>query len=709
MVSPSGDARQLAVLAKQYRLQTAYTDGRGQRRRASQESVLATLRALGAPVLAPHDAADAARAKTATVWAQLTDPVVVAWQGRATLKLRIPTTSGARVRCQLRLEDGTHQRWTVDPAGRRQTTPVEVDGTRYLEMRHPLPRRLPLGYHRLTVEHGSRSTTSLVISAPRRAYAGGASTWGCFVPLYALHSRESWGIGDVSDLESVIGWVAAKGGDVVSTLPLLAGFLGEAPFEPSPYLPVSRLFWNEVFVDPRRVPEFADCVAAQRLVASSVFQKEITRLKSATLVDYRRVAAAKRQVLELLAQSLARRRGRRDAQFRQWKKNHPLATQYATFRATGERLGQPRSMWPGNLTPDTLRETRADRPSVRYHLYAQWVAETQIGRVATYAHSTGRGLYLDLPLGVHREGFDVWRYPTLFATSASAGAPPDDLFVEGQNWTAPPPHPETARTDGYQYLRAALSGQLEKSGTLRIDHVMALHRLYWIPNGCDATDGVYVHYPADEMYAILCLESQRHRTRIIGENLGTVPRYVNRKMTGHGIGKLYVAQFQINERSTRPLRRVPDGALACLNTHDTPTLKGFLDGSDIDERAGRGALDSDEAVQARRERKRAVGALRRLPDDESGGPDTAEALSLLRRSLALLARSRADLMVITLEDLWLETKPQNVPGTSRENPNWRRKARYGLEELDAVPQLNDILALVARARASRSRLTRRQR
>ena len=657
----------------------------------------------------PDDAADAARLKTAHLWSQLTEPVVVAWAGRARLRLRLPATSRARVRCHLRLEDGTHRRWTVTLPGRRETTAVEVDGTRHFQMTHPFPRRLPLGYHHLTVEHGSRSATSLVISAPRHAYDDGGSAWGCFAPLYALHSRKSWGIGDVSDLESLIGWVATQGGDIVSTLPLLAGFLGETPFEPSPYLPVSRLFWNEVFVDPRQIPEFADCAAAKRLVDSSAFQNEITRLRSATLVDFRGVAAVKRQVLEVLAQSLARRRGRRYAEFRQWEQNNPLAAQYATFRATGERLGQPHSAWPRHLTPDNLPGTRADQSAVRYHLYAQWVADTQIGRVATYAHATGRGLYLDFPLGVHREGFDVWRYPTLFATDASAGAPPDELFVEGQNWTAPPPHPDTARTDGYQYLRAALSRQLERSGTLRIDHVMALHRLYWIPQGCEATDGVYVHYPADEMYAILCLESRRHRTRIIGENLGTVPRYVNREMTRHGIGKLYVAQFQINEQSARPLRRVPDRALASLNTHDTPTLQGFLNGSDIDERAGRGVLDSDEAVQAKGKRQRTVAALRRLSDDESSGPDTAEALSLLRRCLAVLARSRAGLLVVTLEDLWLETQPQNVPGTSWEHPNWRRKARYGLEELDTVPQLNDILALVAQIRSSRHRPIRLQR
>ena len=374
------------------------------------------------------------------------------------------------------------------------------------------------------------------------------------------------------------------------------------PFEPSPYLPVSRLFWNEAFIDPRDVPEFANCAAARRLVESSVFQKEV----------------AKRQVLELLAQSLTRRRGSRHDELEQWTRQQPLANEYATFRATGERLGRPWSVWPHRLTPETLRETRADWAAVRYHLYVQWVAETQINRVAAHARSAGRGLYLDFPLGVHPEGFDVWRYPRLFARGAGTGAAADELFVSGQNWTAPPPHPEAARDDWYRYFRNGLARQLEKSGTLRLDHVMALHRLYWIPRGFEATDGVYVHYPADELYAIVCLESHRYRTRVIGENLGTVPRYVNRDMTRHGLGQLYVAQFNVNPQSHRPLRPVPARALACVNTHDTPTFKGFIKGADVDERVSQGVVGSSEARQAHQRRRAAFRALAWLPRGDRG-------------------------------------------------------------------------------------------
>ena len=697
--------RHVTRLAKAYGLQSIYTDGLGQRRRASQESVISTLQALGVPLETAGDAADTHRARTAETWARPVEPVMVAWQESGTFVLRVPSSrSSTGVRCRLRLEDGTTRTWTTTNTGGTVTERAEIDGVAYVAGRHRFPSRLPYGYHELTVTVAGHPHTSLVISAPVRAFDSRSSTWGCFLPLHALHTKESWGIGDFSDLSSLVAWMSSQGGQVVSTLPLLASFLGDAPFEPSPYLPASRLFWNEVFVDPRDIPEFAVCAAARRLVESSVFQKEMGMLRAATLVDHRRVMVAKRQVLELLSQSLARRRGSRHQALERWTRQQPLAEEYAVFRATGERLGQPWSMWPSRVTPQTILDTRPDRAVVRYHLYAQWVAETQLTGVVDQARTVGRGLYLDHPLCVHPESFDVWRYPELFACGASAGAPPDELFANGQNWTAPPPHPETARADRYQYFRAGLVRQLEKAGTLRLDHVMALHRLFWIPRDFDPTDGVYIRYPADELYAIISLESHRHRTPIVGENLGTVPPEVTRAMARHRMATLYVAQFNLNERSARPLRPVRAGVLACINTHDTPMFKGFLDGADIDERLSRGLLVPNEARRLHARRRAVVAALRRLPvPARAGKPVPSTAISLLQRCLEKLARSGASFVVVSLEDLWEETDPQNIPGTTWEHANWQRKARYGLKALARLPQIDETLRLLARGRATAKR------
>ena len=348
----------------------------------------------------------------------------------------------------------------------------------------------------------------------------------------------------------------------------------------------------------------------------------------------------------------------------------------------------------------------ADRDAIRYHLYAQWAAARQIAELAKDAGARGVGLYLDVPVGVHPDAFDVWRHPALFARGAALGAPPDPLFADGQDWSAPAPHPEAARQDRYAYFRAGLAHQMAHATAVRLDHVMGLHRLFWIPRGGEAADGAYVRYPADELYAIVCLESHRHRTRVVGENLGTVPRYVNAALSRHGLAQLHVAQFGIAPGATDPLARVPRRAFACVNTHDTPTFAGFLAGRDIDGRVERGVLDVGRAGQEHRRRREEVAALRHALGRGSHGGLHEEAadLDLLCACLERLARSQAGIVIVNLEDLWLEPHPQNVPGTGpREYPNWRRKAGHSLETLTKLPEVVEALRRIARARVSERR------
>ena len=339
--------------------------------------------------------------------------------------------------------------------------------------------------------------------------------------------------------------------------------------------------------------------------------------------------ALKRRVLELLQRELRRRRGRRYESFQAWVRGNSLAGEYAAFRAVNERLGRPWHTWPAALRPGRLHATRADRNAADYHLYAQWAATEQLGRLAANARTRADGLYLDFPVGVHPDGFDVWRHASLFARKVSTGAPPDALFADGQDWSAPPLQPEAARREGYAYFRAALRRHLAYSGTLRLDHVMGLHRLFWIPHGADATDGVYVHYPAHELYAILCLESHRYRTRIVGENLGTVPRYVDVALSRHRFAQLHVAQFGIRSDRSRPLRRVPARSVAALNTHDTPTFAGFLRWPRYRRPGGAGTTRTRR--RRARARQPAGGGGRPAPADAAGsasgrGPDGAAAL-----------------------------------------------------------------------------------
>ena len=688
----------LRQLANSYGVQTAYYDSFKRRRDASGESVLEAARLLGAPVQRVEDVPDAIRARTRELWERVVEPVVVARpQHHSSFEVRVPAARATRrLRCSLRLEDGTERRWVCDLRAVASTQAKTVDGTRYLSSRVPLPRALPPGYHELTIDGTGQAWRCLVIAAPVRAFPPTGRQWGAFLPLYSVHSSESWGAGDFSDLERLQDWVGRLGGHLVSILPVLAVH-PQTPFDPSPYAPTSRLFWNELYVDPRRVPELAECRRAQRLLASLPFQQEVAALGAAPQVDYERQRALRRRVLAELARWLAESRNARYRELQRYVATHRSLEDYAAFSAVLERRQAPWSDWPEPLRSGVIGPEDRDEGVFFYHLYVQWLAEQQLAAVSS--RSGGKpGLYLDFPLGVHAHGYDTWRYRDVFALDACGGAPPDSVFTRGQNWQFPPLHPERIRTEGYGYLIACLRHQIAHASSLRIDHVMALHRLYCIPKGRPASDGVYVRYRADETYAILCLESHRHRATIVGENLGTVPTHVNAALSRHGILKMYVVQYETRPAAD-PLRRVPADSVAGLNTHDMPPFTGYLRGKDLQDLLQLGLLPKTRLPQEQNARRRVRRALARFFHRQGVLPSPSDNENVLvRASLAWLAASAAAVVLINLEDLWLETAPQNLPGTGTERPNWRRRARYSLEQLASRPSVVEALRLVAGAR-----------
>jgi 4-alpha-glucanotransferase len=551
---------------------------------------------------------------------------------------------------------------------------------------------LPHGYHRLTLESGGVTAETTILAAPSRAYQGdGRKLWGVFLPLYALHTATSWGAGDFTDLARLAEWTAELGGDFVATLPLLAAFLDE-PCEPSPYGPASRLFWNELYLDPRRLPELANSPSTQRLLEAPELLDEIAALRAGQLVDYPRLAALKRRVLEDLCQRFFARGDEGADDFLAFVAGKPHLKDYAAFRAVGERRGEPWHCWPERLREGSLAPADFDEDDYRYHLWVQWAADRQIRGLAAHARSHGPGLYLDLPLGVHGDSYDVWRWGDLFARGASAGAPPDSLFTQGQDWGFPPIVPDRLRERGYDYLVASLAHHLEHAGILRIDHVMQLQRLYWVPAGMSAKEGVYVTYPMDELFAVLALESQRRQAVLVGENLGTVAPEITQAMERHGVLGMYVLQYEL--KPDDPAIRVPPAACAAsLNTHDMPPFAAFWEGHDAEILAELGFFTAEQAAAEKGRRA----ALRSRLESELP-PLERNVDGVLRRCLEHLAASPARLALVNLEDLWHETEPQNVPGTYRERPNWRRKARFTFEELVARP---DIVALLSRVDALR--------
>jgi 4-alpha-glucanotransferase len=576
---------------------------------------------------------------------------------------------------------------------------MEVEGVHYLTKRLSTPAQLAWGYHRLTLECGGDAVESLLLSAPVRAYEppGGlqAKTWGVFVPLYALHSQRSWGAGDFSDLEALTEWVTGLGGGMVATLPLLAGFLDE-PFEPGPYSPASRLFWNEFYLDISRIPELPGCAAAQALLSSADFQQALKELRSAPLVDYHRQMALKRRVLQELACSFFAKTSGRSEAFRRFLAAHPNAEDYARFRAVGERRRVPWPAWPAPLRDGVIRASDYDEAVQRYHLYVQWQADEQLQALAAKAKAAGPGFYLDLPLGVNPDSYDLWRERDAFASGIAVGAPPDPFFAKGQNWGFPPLHPERIREQGYRHVIAYLRHHLRLAGVLRIDHIMGFHRLFWIAQGLEAREGVYVQYPSEELYAVFGLESHRQRVLMVGEDLGTVPGELRPDMARHNFRRMYVLQFELQPNEHNALNAVHDRCVASVNTHDTPTFGAFRQGLDIQDRVLLGALEPSAAESERRNRQALVDALVATLRNQGRLPSSAEPLAVLKSCLAYLGSGPAQLVLANLEDLWLETQPQNVPGTWRERPNWRRKARFSLEAVRQMPEVLDVLNEVNR-------------
>jgi 4-alpha-glucanotransferase len=609
----------LRELARFYSIEPSYTDAAGKKQNATKAALVAAVEKRAGVSIE-----QAAAQRTERVL----EPVVVLWGNDRTIDVNLP--NGERVEWDLHLEDNSWRSGRTDV----------LDGTITLD------QPVPPGYHTLLLSGGTHG--ALVIAAPPKAFAPRRKTWGLFAPLYAARTRRSWGAGDLGDLLAWSSWVDHHGGGIVATLPMLAA----SDDDPSPYSPVSRLFWNELYLDVSRLPELRPGDADEGVIA---------HLQQMNEVDYAAVRREKKRVIARCAERFA---GSID--FEQFSAH---AREYAEFRG-----------------------------DVRYHLYAQYRMSQQMREVANAARRLGAGLYLDYPLGVNPGGFDAHRYSHVFAKGVSVGAPPDLFFTKGQNWGFPPFDPEAIREDRYQYYRDTIRHHVSHAGILRIDHVMGLHRLYWIPEGADARDGVYVRYKAEELYAILVLESRRHGCVIVGEDLGTVPPEVPKLMNKHGIRRMYVVQYEVKPGEP-PISEPPAQSIASVNTHDMPTFASFWGARDVDDRVEQDLLDAKGAAAERETREATRRAVMQFLIDKgylTTGP-TQSSHAILEGLLAYLASSDAEMMLINPEDLWDELMPQNVPGLP--DKSWKHKFRMTLEEAQADGSIRKVLTNVNDRRA----------
>jgi 4-alpha-glucanotransferase len=543
-----------------------------------------------------------------------------------------------------------------------ETPPVEgpaqlvlEDGS-VLRMDGVLPPRIPFGYHELRPADGRPAIR--LISVPERCYLpADLRTWGWAVQLYAARSRESWGIGDLADLRRLARWSAGEQGAGVLLVNPLTAATPAVPIEPSPYMPSSRRYRNPLYLRVEEVPGAAEAgVDLAPLAAAGRALNGIRRID-------------RDAVLRLKMDALGRlwRRFAGDAAFDRYRAEHGEAlAEFATFCGLAEQHGRDWRRWPAeHRRPGTpavarFRAERADH--LRFHEWLQWLLDGQLGRVAGEL-----AVVQDLPIGVDSGGADAWAWQDVLATDATVGAPPDVFNALGQDWGLPPFVPYRLAELGYEPFVQTIRATLRYAGGLRIDHVMGLFRLWWIPKGMSPADGAYVRYPADDLLGIVALESHRARAVVVGEDLGTVEPGTRERLGQAGVLSYRVLWFE----RERPAA-FPSQALAAVTTHDLPTVAGLWTGADLRDQRAAGLHPSEEAMGEIRERLAAM----------TGVADDAPAEVVIERAYRLLGEAPSRVLTATLEDACAVPERPNMPGTFTEWPNWSLALPVPLEELE---------------------------
>jgi 4-alpha-glucanotransferase len=648
---------------------TRFTDAAGRDRRASEATLRAVLAAMGEeprPSGAPHWGSPDPSGAPDPRW----PPVVVARVGRAPA-------------------------WRPPP-GARAGVVLETGEERPLPER--LPGDLPPGRHRVEGRGGS---TALVV-APGRchlppALAAGGRAWGWAVQLYALRSRASWGIGELADLAGLLAATAPLGAGFALVNPLHAA----RPAEASPYNPSSRVFRNPLYLRVEAVPELGALPAGERARVEEL-SRQGRRLLDRDRIDRPAVARLKDEALRLAHAALPRLPARR-AGLAAYRAATPGLDDYAVFCALQHAHGQDWRAWPAAYRhpggAEVARFRDGHRDEVAYHAWLQWLLDEQLAAVTAPAPAGGVGPWVinDLAVGVAPDGFDAWSFRDELAPGITVGAPPDPLGPHGQDWGVPAFVPARLAAHAYEPFARTIRAGMAHAGGLRIDHVMGLFRLFWIPEGAEPADGTYVAYPADDLLGVLALESARAKALVVGEDLGTVAPGVRERLAAEGVLSYRLAWFERGDDGRR--RRAADYprlALAAATTHDLPTVAGFLDGSDLAELRDIGVVAGDGLADAAAQaRERA--SLRRLLQDEgllaAGEPDTGATAAALH---AFLAATPAVLVAATLEDaLGVRARP-NVPGTVTQRPNWSLPLPVPLDELAGDPRLRRLATVLSK-------------
>ncbi|MEO7068876.1 MAG: 4-alpha-glucanotransferase [Nostocoides sp.] len=700
-------SRLLADLASAHGVATDYWDWQGRHTPVSAETIMAVLTALGVDT-SSEESTQAALAETVDgPWRAVLPPTVILRAG-GTPRVPVHVERGATVHAWIALEDG-HTR-DIEPVD-RSVEPRRIEGRLLGEVTLELPGDLPLGWHTLHVEVDDDSTaTSTVVVTPTRLELPESlregRVWGLMTQLYQVRSARSWGIGDLADLAELASWGAGLGAEFVLVNPLHAAE-PSGHLEPSPYLPTTRRFANPIYLRVEDLPEIAYLSPTVRAEVES-YAASARALNEVDGIDRDAAWAAKRKALEVVfGMGLT---GHRSADFNRYvaAQGEGLQT-FATWCALADEHGADWTMWP---EPLRNRESAAvaayviDHPDqVRFHGWLQWLLDEEMAGTQRSAVTAGMslGIVNDLAVGVHPKGADAWGLSSVLAHGVTVGAPPDQFNQRGQNWHQPPWHPGRLAQAGYAPFRDMVRAVLKDSGGIRVDHVIGLFRLWWVPEGSGASEGAYVRYDYEALLGILVLEAQRAGAVVVGEDLGVVEPMARDVLRDRGVLGTSILWFEWTPDG-RPLppEDYRDLCLASVTTHDLPPTAGYLELAHVALRDRLGLLTRSVAAESETEQV-AIDKVRDLLVYrgllEPGTTDSEHVLVALHRCLA---HTPARMLGVSLSDLVGDRRIINQPGTDKEYPNWRVPlsgpdgAVLSLEALEKSPLVGRVVDALSR-------------
>jgi 4-alpha-glucanotransferase len=713
--SPSGSYEGALDRACQiWGVQKEYWDIFGRHHIAPPDVQATILRSLGIAVGSIESIDSAVEARLWNNWCLPVSPTLVIRLSDGVLPVQIPEGGECNeLHAHFTWEDGTSDSIRAAPASLEPAGWAEIRGRRFNRLRLPLPPAATLGYHTLRVNCGGNSTESRLILCPDRAFKPeflerGGKTAGIAVSLYGLRSGRNWGCGDFTDLEQFAQWAEAELKVSFVALNPLHSIPNRQPYNTSPYLPNCSFYRNPIYLDVERIEDVQSCALAQRLLESEKIQLRFAELRASQYVEYEKIWKLKLRFLKLGFREFLRNNpagSARRLDFDEYlAREGDLLGGFAVYQALDEALHKKdRNLWIWPDWPEPYRDPEsadvadfatANKRLVLFYKWVQWQVDVQLEAAQKFAKECGLpiGLYHDLALATDRCGSDLWGHRHFYVAGCRVGSPPDDFSPQGQDWAFPPPNSVRHHDSGYRLFIDSIRKNCSHGGALRIDHVMRFFRLFWIPDGKSAAEGVYVLDNSEDLLRILALESVRQQVLVVGEDLGTVEPYIREALRRYGILSYRLLYFEKNpDGSFRRPEQYPRQALVSVSTHDLPTLAGFWLHRDIEARRAAGVLPDEASYQdqmrARLEEKQrmldVMSGVGLLPDwfprAASEVPDFAGELH--NAAVGFLASTPSELMVLNQEDLFKDSDQQNLPGTTDQYPNWRHKMRYDLDEL----------------------------